>query len=313
MPTVPVIAGVESVVPALRVLGEGICAAARHLRGADPANAAAYRLHRMGLWLTMNEAPLAEGGRTRIRAPGADVRRQLDAKASAEQWLDLLGAAEELTNQYILWLDLHRYVAMAMDRLGALFIEARKVVGREVVALIQRVPAIPTISFADGTPFADAGTQMWLDEAVAAFGGGGGGAASSSKATEEDEELERRFLEAGELVAGGKVAEGIGLAAQLAPRAADERHRFSGRLKVAELALQGGKPEVGRPILEALVNEIDERKLEDWDPSLCAATIGALVITYRALGTEVEKPAVQLLQNRLCRLDPVAALKWTGA
>jgi type VI secretion system protein VasJ len=311
-PAVPTISGADSVGPALRVLGEGLSTAARHLRLADPANPAAYRLHRIGMWLNVTELPPAEGGHTRLRPPGADIKRQLEAKVSGQQWLDLLNSAEDVTNQYIYWLDLHRYVALAMERLGALFIEARKIVGRELVGFLQRASALPSLSFSDGTPFADPGTQMWLNDVQTEFGAGAGGG-GSSKVSEEDEELQKRFEEARELVSGGKVAEGVGLAAQLAPRAADERRRFRGRLTVAELALLGGKPEIARPILEALVREIDERKIEDWEPELCASTVATLSAVYRSLGTEIDKADLRMLHNRLCRLDPVEALKWSGS
>jgi BMFP domain-containing protein YqiC len=70
---------------------------------------------------------------------------------------------------------------------------------------------------------------------------------------------------------------------------------------------------VGRPILEGLLKEIDKRKLEDWEPELCARAVGALAATYRALGTDVEKSVLLPVQNRLCRLDPVTALKWSGS
>jgi type VI secretion system protein VasJ len=292
-------------------MADGICNAARVLRTADPGNAAAYRLHRQGLWLTVTEAPPAEDGRTRLRAPGADLRRQLEAKAQASHFMELIQQAEDLSNQYLFWLDLHRLIAIAMDRLGALFIEARGIVAREMVSLINRVPSIRTLAFMDGTPFADTATQAWLDETIASYGSGGE-SASVSKGSEEDDALEQRFAEARELVTQGKVAEGIGLAAQLAPRAADERGRFAGRLKIAEIALIGGKPEVSRPILEALMVEVDDRKLDTWEPQLCAPVISALVTTYRSLGAEIEKATIQSLQGRLCRLDPVAALKWAG-
>lgn len=313
LPAMPSVSGAGGVGTALNSLGEGLTSIARHMRSSDPANASAYRFNRMGLWLSLSDAPPAEDGQTRIRAPGDDLRRQLDTKVSSEQWLDLLNAAEDFSEQYIFWLDLHRYVAMAMDRLGALFMEARKSLAKEVVTFLQRLPAIRNLAFSDGSPFADSATQLWLDEAISAFGGGGGTAATASKVSEEDEELERRFIEARELVTGGKVAEGIGLAAQLAPRAADERRRFRGRLTVAELALIGGKPDVGRPILEGLLKEIDKRKLEDWEPELCAKAVGTLAATYRALGTDVDRALLIPVQSRLCRLDPVAALKWSGS
>jgi type VI secretion system protein VasJ len=309
---IPTIASADDVVPALRTLSKGIVDAARQLRKADPANAWAYQLQRNGLWLPVKNPPPAEGGRTRIPPPPADVRKKVEARVTGEQWLDLLTSTEDLSGQHLFWLDLHRYVALAMDRLGALFVDARAVVGREVVAFLQRFPTIPSLAYNDGTPFADPGTLMWLDEERSKHGQGGGGG-GSSKATEEDEEVARRFVEAKEMVGGGKVAEGLGLASQLAGRAADARLRFRGRLTVGELALQGGKPDIGRPILEQLVSEIQMRKLEDWEPSLLANALSALLACHRALGSDFDKSEIRQLCDQLCQLDPATAIKWSGS
>jgi type VI secretion system protein VasJ len=310
---IPTITSADDVVPALRTLGKSIVDAARQLRKADPANAWAYQLHRNGLWLAVKAPPPAEGGRTRIAPPPADVRKKIEAKVTGEQWLDLLASAEDLSGQNLFWFDLHRFVALAMDRLGALFVDARSAVGREVVAFLQKFPALVSLAYNDGTPFADPGTQMWLDDERSKHGQGGGGGGGSTKATEEDEEVARRFAEAKEMVGGGKVVEGLGLASQLAGRAADARLRFRGRLTVGELALQGGKPEIGRPILEQLVSEIQSRKLEDWEPSLLASALSSLLACHRALGSDFDKSEIRQLCDQLCQLDPAAAIKWSGS
>jgi hypothetical protein len=199
-----------------------------------------------------------------------------------------------------------------MDRLGALFMDARAALGREVVGFLQRFPTIVSLTYSDGSPLADPGTQAWLDEERSKHGQGGGGAGSNS-ASAEDEEVTKRFAEAKELVSQGKAAEGLGLASQLAARAADARLRFRGRLAVGELALQGGKADVGRPILEQLVSEIQGRQLEEWEPTLSASVLATLLATYRALGFDFERVEIRQLCDRLCRLDPAAALKWSGS
>jgi type VI secretion system protein VasJ len=309
---IPTIGSADDVLPALRALGKSVMEAARHLRRADPANAWAYRIHRTGLWLAVKAPPPAEGNRTRIVAPTPDTRKKLEAKLVAEQWMDLLNLAEDLSGQSLFWLDLHRIVALAMDRLGALFMDARTTLGREVVSFLDRYPTLSTLCFSDGTPFADAGTQSFLD-AERKKHGTGGGSGGGSRLDAEDEERVKRFEEARELVSGGKVGEGLGLAVQLAARAPDARVRFRGRLELAQLALQGGKPDVGRPILEQLLEEANARNLEEWEPSLCAAVHAALVAAHRALGTSLDTKELRPLFDRLCRLDPAAALRWSGS
>ncbi|HEY2409958.1 MAG TPA: type VI secretion system protein TssA [Polyangiaceae bacterium] len=310
-PAAPAVTSAEDAVAALRALGKSICEAAKFLRKADPAQAWPYRLQRTGAWLTVRAVPPVEGRATRIPPPPADQRKKLETQLAGEQWLELLNTAEDMTGTFLFWFDLHRMVALAMDRLGALFLPARESVGREIVGFVTRYPAIVGLTFADGTAFADAATQSWLDQERQKWGGGSPGGAS--RANPEDEELAERFKEAKELVGSGKIGEGLGLAIQLASRGADARTRFRARLNVAKLALTGGKPEVARPILEGLLQEADAHRLEVWEPELCASLFSALAACIKP----PSKPGADggswaAVFDRLCRLDPAAALKLAG-
>jgi type VI secretion system protein VasJ len=243
------------------------------------------------------------------------VRKRLAAQLAEQQWLPLLTSAEDLTGTYLFWFDLHRMVALAMDRLGVQFVAARETMGREVVSFVARNPTLPTLTFADGSPFADAATETWLAEETKKWAGSSGGSAAPSAASAEDEELAQRFEEARELVVGGKVAEGLSLAVQLASRGADARTRFRARLSVAKLAISGGKPEVARPILEGLLAEADRHQLEVWEPELCGTLLSALYLCRKATskpGPE-EDSVWSAIFARLCRLDPAAALRLSTA
>jgi type VI secretion system protein VasJ len=309
-PEVPTVSDAEDAVVALRAVGKAITSAAKHLRKADPADVWPYRLQRTGAWLVVRAAPPVEGRATRIPPPPAEQRKRLEAQLGEQQWLALLTTAEDLTGTYLFWFDLQRLVALSMDRLGVQFAAAREAVGREVVSFITRNPTLPTLTFADGTPFADSATQTWLTEETQKWSASGASAAPST-VNAEDEELAQRFEEARELVVGGKVPEGLSLALQLASRGADARTRFRARLSVAKLAISGGKPDVARPILEGLLAEADRHQLEDWEPDLCAALLSALFLCRKATskpGSE-EDSLWSKIFGRLCRLDPAAALR----
>jgi type VI secretion system protein VasJ len=309
-PEVPAITDAEDAVVALRAVGKAITGAAKHLRKADPADVWPYRLQRTGAWLVVRAAPPVEGRATRIPPPPAEQRKRLEAQLGEQQWLALLTTAEDLTGTYLFWFDLQRLVALAMDRLGAQFAAAREAVGREVVSFITRNPTLPTLTFADGTPFADSATQTWLAEETQKWSASAGSVGPSA-VNAEDEELAQRFEEARELVVGGKVPEGLSLAVQLASRGADARTRFRARLSVAKLAISGGKPDVARPILEGLLAEADRHQLEDWEPELCASLLSALFLCRKATskpGTD-EDSVWSKIFGRLCRLDPAAALR----
>ena len=311
----PTATNADEAVTAVRDCGKAIIDIAKMLRRVDPAQAWPYRLQRTGAWLGVQRPPPNENNKTRLPPPAPDVKKKLQGFMEQQKWLELLGAAEDATAQYLFWLEAHRLVAVAMDSLGALFIGAREVVGREVVGFVQRFPMIAALQFSDGSPFVDAATASWLDQEAGKWGGGGGGGGSSSSSavSEEDQELQKRFVEAREMVSTGKVPEGLALAMALAVRAPDARTRFRSRLSVAQLAIEGGKVEIARPILDSLAGEVEQHGLEAWEPVLSAQVYASLLACLKAPGAAktADTASRQLsVFDRLCRLDPAAAIKF---
>ncbi len=143
----------------VRECGKTLVELAKMMRRADPAQAVAYRIGRTGTWMGVVQAPPAEEGRTRIPLPPVEIRKRVTAALDNQKWMDLLMAAEDACNAYLFWIDMHRLVAVAMDALGALFMGAREVVGQEVTRFVSRVPTVPNLTFADGTPFCRRGHQ----------------------------------------------------------------------------------------------------------------------------------------------------------
>jgi type VI secretion system protein VasJ len=292
---------------AVLALGKNLREIARTLRHGDPAQAWSYRLHRVGLWLPVRQLPPVQEGKTRLPAPAADDRKRLERLHSAAQWMDLIEAAETLSSQYLFWLDPHRYLAQAMEQLGALFMQALEMVTSEVGGFCRRVSGVAQAKFNDGTPFADPATEAWLEEHSKTGSGGGG-----SKAIEaEDAEIAKRFEEARELVKKGRVPDGLGLATQLASRGQDARTRFKARLEIAQMALLGGQPKMAFAITASLVGEAEQHQLEVWEPSLCAQMYSTQVSCLRSLDPKERAAAGDegALFAKLSRLDPVAALR----
>lgn len=287
------------------------------LRAQNPAAPLAYRFLRIGMWMGLEVPPQTEDGHaTVLRAPEDDERRALEGMVAAGNWLGLLNAAEEAAQNRYFWLDLHRFSAQALDRLGPHFIAAREMLGKEVVAQLLKFPTLVDLTFSDGTPFADAGTRSWLEEEAKKWGVGGGGGGASA-ATAEDEELAARMESAKELVASGKVSDALALASALAARGADARARFRGQLAVARMASEAGKAEIARPLLEALTRDIDRHRLEAWEPSACADVYALLLSSLRQLNRVEEKNAEWVQReaqifDKLCRLAPAVALKIAG-
>lgn len=305
----PAITDAKDADKAVLTLGKTLRSIARILRLADPAQSFSYRLHRVGLWLPVRQLPPVEGGRTRLPPPAPEDRKKLERLHAAGQWMELLEASETASGQYLFWLDPHRYADQAMEQLGALFMQARETVASEVASFVARIKGVHEAKFSDGTPFADPVTEQWLSEHAVGKGGGGG----SKAVSEEDQELQRRFEEARELVKKGQVPEGLSLATQLATRGPDARTRFKARLQIAQMALLGGQPRMGRAILAALVGEADQHQLEVWEPTLCAEVYSTQVSCLRAMEPKERAPEDEaLLFSKLSRLDPASALRLVG-
>ncbi len=304
---------VEGVEPAARASGAVLIEGAAILRAADATRAWGYKLQRWGAWITIEELPAAQdGGRTFIPPPG-DAGQLVELR-DGQKWLELLNTAEEMVARYLFWLDLHRYVALAMDNLGSSFAAARELVGREACYFVARLPGVASMTFNDGTPFADAATQTWLDEEGRRVGAGGGGSAASAAASAEDEEIAARFEDARKMVSGGSVADGLATAMALADRAADARLRFRARLAVGKMALDASKHELARGMLEHLEADVERHGLETWEPATCATLYSYLLVAAREVSRAKGGPPdlvakEQYLFDKLCRLDPASAIK----
>ena len=151
----------------------------RHLRvrhrpaGRRRERAWAYALQRRGAWLIVQQTPGAQDGRTVIPPPDGGVIAELTELHDGQKWAELLAAAEAQTSNYLFWLDLHRFVAVAMDNLGPQYLAAREAVGRAVASFVSSMTDIAALTFSDGTAFADTATQNWLAEEPPGTGAAG--------------------------------------------------------------------------------------------------------------------------------------------
>lgn len=284
-----------------RTVGEAMVALARSMASVDPTRAWAYRLHRTGIWLPFERVSLEAGV---VAAPGPDgeTREKLQSLLASARWNELVVAAEEASARVPLWLDPQRLAAIALERMGTAYTDAREAVGREATDFARRNAHAIEARFSDGAAVAGPETVAWLQAEAARWQLPG--ARATDVARDEDSELGRRFAEAQNLVSAGRVAEGLAIAIQLARRGADTRERFRSSLDVARLAMNAGAHEVARPILEGLVTVASAHALETWDPSLCARLYSGL---YRCLPADA--PDRAKVFEVLCRLDPGAALR----
>src|SRR5262249_18280101 len=89
------------------------------------------------------------------------------------------------------------------------------------------------------------------------------------------------------------------------------RGRFQRRMQLAHLLIAGGQPAIAYPILHDLSQEIEKRKLEEWETGdVLPYPLSLLLDCMKNLSEEDE--AQKQLYARICRLDPLRALNHSG-
>lgn len=308
---------VQAVRPALRSIGE-------FKRTSNPRDPMAYRLPRIASWIALKQSPPNTGGATSIPAPQPpDTFAKLEARIAAQQWAGVLEETEGRIGTSVFWLDLHYFAWSALRGMGAEFHPAAEAVAGEVRGLLQRLPELPTLTFAGGMPLACEAARSWIQDTVmAAPGGGGGGGASRSgmalalaTETAEPEGLAEARERATALAAEGKLTEAVRLFEAGAARAIKARERAAWRVAVARLCADASRHDVALAQLEALQDDLQSTTLEAWDPELASQMLRLLLtVRQKALPAGAAAPEDQQktreLLRRLARLDAAAALEF---
>ena len=276
---------------------------ARQARRAAPASGWPYRLARTAAWLTVESLPEIEvEDRTYVRAPRTAEQRTLTDFLTRSDWSALVDASEEALAEHPLWLDLHRYSAMALDHLGHR--DARAAVGREASATVRRFPRLLDLRFSGGTPLADAETRAWFEQEMNVWGGGGAPTAR--------DDGDAAFLEAARVrIGSGDVVGGVAQALRAARELTSARSRFRGRALVADLALTSGEADVAKAIAEELLGEI-QPSAEAWAPDdvgLCYQVFIRAERNLAAAGERAPDERVESVLKRLLQVDPESALR----
>jgi len=108
-----------------------------------------------------------------------------------------------------------------------------------------------------------------------------------------------------DMIRQGQLPQAIQLLLRDAARQPNGRARFQGRLHIAQLCVDAGEKRVAVRVLDELIKEIDERKLEEWEAGELIAQPLALLL--KCLESDDDGRREELF-SRLCRIDPIAAL-----
>lgn len=256
-----------------------------------------------------------------LQPPATEQRQNLKRLSSEGSWDELLTLATAVAGEPAGrgWLDLHRYIWNGSYQMSYYALQASVVATLQ--ALLKDLPDLPSMTMSDDTPTANPETLKWLEEYVipkppepvaesaAAPEPEPVYTPSPTPAKAEGEAAQPDVFEtARELMKRGKLNQAVQLLMRDASQQPSGRARFQRRLQVAQMCASAGQDKVAYPVLDELVKEIDERKLEDWEASdMIAPPLALLLRCLDAAGASGETR--DAVWARLCRIDPIAAME----
>ena len=314
---------------------------ARWLRKADPANPAPYAMLRGYRWGELR-ANAPDFDPRLLEAPPTNVRARLKMLLLDGKWPELLEQAEGVMGSPAGrgWLDLQRYVITACRSQGGAYDAVAAVVHTELKALLAALPMLPRTTLMDDTPTANDETREWLEaeallpetEETPADDGDASDAmltdgsefldeaASEDHAAAEQGGFSRRRprsrvpgqapdpfdIACTDLNAGRPHRAIERLMGELS-RERSARGRFVRQTQIAYLMVEAGLHGVAQPILQKLIETINEKGLDQWESGpLVAQPLALMVRVLDHTGNDAE--GAYELYLRVCRLDPMQAL-----
>jgi type VI secretion system protein ImpA len=298
---------------------ERVVSAARFLRHEDPYSPVPYLLLRALRWGELRAAG-ASPDYSVLEAPSTEIRRQLKRLTSEGSWAEALEVAEEAAGAPCgrAWLDVQRYAVRCLTELG--YEAPANALRAELRALLADYPELPNWSLSDDTPVANAETQAWLKEEILPKQEEAPPSQEAEEpyvpvswqepapaAAEGEEQPPDAYMLALEALRSGQRKEAVEILAREAAQERSGRARFQRRIQLAEICMAAGYEAVAWPILEEIAQEIEQRKLEEWEaPEVLAHPLTLLFRCLSKLDRDSEEK--QRIYARICRLDPVQAL-----
>jgi type VI secretion system protein ImpA len=316
-PATPPPAGVSAEPANLDDAAARLQVVAKYLRNANKSSPAAYLMSAGFRWGELR-AKGANVDPALLVAPSGEVRQNIKQLAMQNKWADVLEAAQGAVAAECGrgWLDVHRYIARACEKIGASHQAFKQAVVSSVRALLADYPKLSEMTLIDDTPTANAETMEWLKEVVPppapppppppkpepviapppALAAPANGAPAAPDA----------FELAQQAVKKGRPQEGIELLMREMAQERSGRGRFQRKSQLAQICVVTGHQTIAFPILQDLAGEIERRKLEDWEtPEMVAHPLALL---YKCLAQDAPPEERQRLYSWICRLDPLQAM-----
>ncbi|MCA3185672.1 MULTISPECIES: type VI secretion system protein TssA [unclassified Cupriavidus] len=292
---------------------------AQFLREQPEGYLAAYRLMRCVRWDTLTEVPPSEaGGKTRLVAPRAELRAQMKRLVLQKQWPQLLDRVEQAfaegANHF--WLDLQYYAFTAQDHAGGHYAQVRDLLATDCALMLERLPGLAQLAFADGSPFADDTTLEWIASHATVRDIAHGESVSPVTVSSASTDWAETEAQAVEMAAQQSLDAALAWLQDL-PAPDGERDRFVRQLVMARVAERADRVDTALHLLAALDARATQFRLDAWEPSLAFEVKQQLLrlLKIRATRKDADKIAlaqrIDALTGELTTIDPARAVAIT--
>ncbi len=267
-----------------------------------------YKINRFVAWLDIDVIPPYDTENKTMLAPPDEYFQQLLRGYYQEQnWLELLKVAESRVVDFRFWLDLSYYAYRSL--IGINQQNAANEVMYAVLLLVKRLKGIEKLLFSDGTPFAGAETQEWINSIASDTAENGN--SSYSVASQSSEELLLELNEAKELAKNGKELVAIGFLHQKIITSSSIQMRFQRILQFCHYSLAVGHGQLASGYVNEMLSVIDTHQLESWDPFMAANAYKLILnMSKQKKLAKLSEAAMNDVLSRLTILDPTAALNY---
>jgi type VI secretion system protein ImpA len=280
---------------------------AKFLRSQSPRDPAPYALLRGYRWAEVRAGGVPPDPRL-LEAPPTQVRTRLKGLLLDENWPALLEAGEDVMATAFGrgWLDLQRYVMTALTRLGDQYDVVRHVIHGALSELLREVPSLADATLMDDSPTANRETQGWLlSEGILDGEAAGVDRPRPRSSGPSISGVPQLVQQARNHVREGKTDQAVALLLQASERASHAREAFLSRSEAAAIMVDQDLAAVARPILDDMLELVERHSLDTWEAGdLVARPLGLLYRVQTATGEDADD-----LYERICRLDPVQALR----
>lgn len=292
---------------------------AHFLRHESPVNPVPYLLLRAMRWGELRAAGAALNP-AMLEAPPTEKRTLIKKMSMESDWAGVLENSEQAMSLPCGrgWIDLQRYAVRACESLGSEYEPVAAAIRAELKILLADYPDLLNSSLMDDTPAANVETQTWLRESIlppppapppsnepefipAAIPSNAPSESANGEKAPDVTELAMKAARA------GKVQEAIGILTREIGNERTGRGRFQRHIQLANIFLATKHEAIAYPILVELAEEINRRKLEEWEePSVVAQPLALLYRCAEKLGRDDAER--EKIYQKLCRLDPGQAL-----